>query len=120
MFFVLKTTFATLFLFSGTNHFLHPELFLRIMPPYLPFQQELVYLSGGCEILLGALLLIPRFSRLAAWGLIALLIAVFPSNVFMAAHPELYPNLNLALLWLRLPVQGALIAWAWTYTRPRP
>jgi uncharacterized membrane protein len=115
---MLKVAFAGLFLFSGINHFLHAELFLRIMPPYLPWRLELVYLSGSCEILLGMLLLIPRFSRLAAWGLIALLIAVFPANIYMAVHPELYPNLPPVLLWLRLPLQGALIAWAWVYTLP--
>ena len=116
---LFKVAFAAIFVFSGVNHFARPELFLQIMPPYLPLQRELVYLSGVAEIVLGVLLLIPRTSRLAAWGLIALLVAVFPANIFMAMNPELYPEVYPFVLWLRLPLQGVLIAWAWAYTRPR-
>ncbi len=115
----LKVAFATLFVVSGTAHVLQPDLFLRIMPPFIPFPLAMVYLSGGFEIGLAVLLLVPRTSRLAAWGLIALLIAVFPANVYMALRPELFPDLAPMLLWLRLPLQGLLIAWAWAYTRPR-
>ena len=87
------------------------------MPPYLPWHAELVYLSGIAEIMLGALLLPRQFAKLAAWGLIALCIAVFPANLHMALHAELYPAIPLWALWLRLPLQGLLIAWAWWYTR---
>jgi uncharacterized membrane protein len=114
----LKVAFAALFLISGFNHFLQPALFVQIMPPLLPYPLALVYLSGGFEILLGTMLLVPQFSRLAAWGLIALLIAVFPANIYMAVNPERYPDLHPIILWLRLPLQGLLIAWAWAYTRP--
>ena len=54
---------------------------MTIMPPYLPLHLELVYLSGLCEAALGVLLVVPRFSRLAAWGICVLLIAVFPANI---------------------------------------
>ncbi len=74
-------------------------------------------LSGLAEIGLGGLLLFEGWSRLAAWGLIALLIAVFPANVNMALHPELYPWASSLGLWLRLFLQGLLIAWAYWYTR---
>lgn len=57
-----------------------------------------------------------RWSRLAAWGLIALLIAVFPANVHMAMHTELYAWASPLMLWLRLPLQGLLILWAYRYT----
>lgn len=77
----LKVLFAAFFVLAGVGHFANPNFFLKIMPPYLPWHRELVYLSGGLEILLGLLLLIPRFQRHAAWGLIALLIAVFPANI---------------------------------------
>jgi len=116
---LFKIAFAGIFVFSGVNHFLHPEIFLRIMPPYLPLHRELVYLSGALEVVLGLLLLVPKTSRTAAWGLIALLVAVFPANIFMATHPEQYPDMYPFLLWLRLPLQGLLVAWAWAYTRPR-
>ena len=89
-----------------------------MMPPYLPGPLTLVYLSGVCEVVLGALLFLPRFSRSAAWGLVALLIAVFPANVYMALHPEQFPEFGETGLWVRLPLQGVLIAWAYWFTRP--
>ena len=67
-----KWIFGILFVAAGANHFRSPEMYMKIMPPYLPFHRPLVLISGICEIGLGALLLIPRVSRLAAWGLIAL------------------------------------------------
>ena len=73
-----KCVFATFFLVAGVGHFTSTDFFVKIMPPYLPFHRELVYVSGVFEIVLGVLLLIPQTTRLAAWGLIALLIAVFP------------------------------------------
>ena len=90
------------------------------MPPYLPWHLELVYISGLAEIGLGALLLLPRTTVNAAWGLVALLIAVFPANVHMTMHAELYPFASPLFLWLRLPLQGLLIAWAYSYTRNKP
>ena len=93
------------------------DFYVRIMPPYLPAPLTLVYLSGLAEIALGAGLLIPRIQRQAAWGLVALLIAVFPANVHMAVHSELFPEFNSTLLWWRLPVQGLLLMWAYRYTR---
>ena len=111
----LKIGFGLLFVAAGCNHFLHRNLYIRIMPPALPWPMALVYLSGVCEIALGALLL-TRWQGLAAWGLIALLIAVFPANLQMAFHPELYPEFSRMLLWGRLPLQALMIAWAYAYT----
>jgi uncharacterized membrane protein len=101
---------------AGIAHWVRPGIYLKIMPPYLPWPRALVYVSGVAEIVLGVLLLVPRTTHLAAWGLIALLIAVFPANVHMALHPELYPRISPVLLWLRLPLQGVLIAWVYAYT----
>ncbi len=103
---------------AGANHFLNAAFYVAIMPPYLPWPLELVYLSGLAEIGLGALLLVPRWSRAAAWGLIALLVAVFPANLHMALNSGLYPWAPPAALWVRLPLQAVLIAWAYAYTRP--
>ena len=114
---VTKIIFAVFFIAAGFNHFIDPAFYLRIVPPYLPWPQMLVVVSGMAEIVLGVGLLIPRLSRLAAWGLIGLLIAVFPANIHMAMHPELYPTIPESLLWLRLPLQGLLIIWAYWYTR---
>ena len=113
----LKYLFAVSFMGAGVNHFLAQEFYARMMPPYLPWHLFLVYLSGLAEIALGGLLLVPRLKRLAAWGLIALLIAVFPANIHMAVHPDLFPEIGAAMLWARLPVQAFLIAWAYAYTR---
>ena len=112
--------FGLFFVFAGINHFVHPAFYLNIMPPYLPWHLALVYVSGVAETGLGLLLLFRRWEVVAAWGLIALLIAVFPANLHMATHQELYPTLPPVGLWLRLPIQGVLIAWAYWYTRPEP
>jgi len=115
---VLKYLFALFFVLAGLNHFMNHDVYVKIMPPYLPWHLFLVYLSGFFEITLGALLLIPRQQRLAAWGLIALLVAVFPANIHMAVNAEMYPAISPAALWARLPLQGVLIAWAYWHTRP--
>lgn len=108
---------GSLFVVVGLNHFLNPHFYLRIMPPYLSWHRFLVYLSGLCEIALGVLLLTRKDTRMAAWGLILLLIAVFPANLHMALHPELFPRYDPVILWLRLPVQGLLIMWAHWHVR---
>ena len=115
---VLKYLICVFFLLAGINHFINPDFYLKIMPPYLPWHLFLVYLSGFFEIALGGMILVPALTRVAAWGLIALLIAVFPANIHMAVNPGLYPDLSPIALWLRLPLQGVLIAWAYWYTRP--
>ena len=110
--------FGAGFILAGLNHFLMTAFYVSIVPPYLPWPWALVVISGLAEIGLGALLLFQRWAPPAAWGLIALLIAVFPANLYMALRPELYPWAPVAALWLRLPVQAVLIAWAYWHTRP--
>ena len=114
---ILLYLLGLFFVLAGLNHFVSPAFYLRIMPPYLPWHLPLVYLSGFFEVLLGTLLLWPQVRRPAAWGLIALLVAVSPANVHMALHPELYPEISPALLWARLPLQLVLIGWAYQYTK---
>jgi uncharacterized membrane protein len=111
-----KCAFAALFVIGGVGHFVATEFYVRIMPPYLPYHRALVLLSGVFEVVLGILFLVPKASRFAAWGLIALLIAVFPANIFMFQHPERF-SLPPTLLLLRLPLQLVLILWAYAYTR---
>jgi uncharacterized membrane protein len=114
----MRWLLGLLFMAAGIAHFLRPDFYRAIMPPYLPWHRELVFLSGVLELFLGFLVLIPRTRPLAAWGLIALLIAVFPANVHMALHPTAFPTFSPAALWARLPVQGLLILWAYWFTRP--
>lgn len=109
---------AFAFVLAGANHFINPAFYLRMMPPVLPAPLFLIYLSGAFQIALGILLSIPKYTRFAAWGIIALLIAVFPANVFMALNPQAFSEFSPAALYLRLPLQIVLIAWAYWFTRP--
>lgn len=115
---ILKYLLAIFFVVAGFNHFINPNFYLKIMPPYLPWHLLLVYLSGVFEIVLGVLLLLPKFTHFAAWGLIALLLAVFPANIHMAINHELFPEYGAVSLWLRLPLQVVMMAWAYWYTLP--
>jgi uncharacterized membrane protein len=114
---VLKYALGLSFVAAGVNHFVDPAFYLKIMPPYLPWHLFLVYVSGLFEAVLGMALLVKRSTRLAAWGLMALLVAVYPANIHMALNRELYPEYNQALLWLRLPIQVVLMAAVFWYTR---
>lgn len=117
---ILKYLLAVFFVYSGVNHFRNPDFYLPMMPPYLPWHLPLIYLSGIFEIVLGLMLIIAKLTRIAAWGLILLLIAIFPANIHMAQHPELFPWTTQTFLWIRLPLQLVLIAWAYWFTRPEP
>lgn len=114
------------YIVAGILHFVVPELYVQIVPPSLPFRLELVYLSGIAEILVGVGVLVPRTRRLAAWGVIALLVAVFPANVYMATHDVVIQGApgggdpSALARWGRLPLQAVLIAWAWWYTQSPP
>jgi uncharacterized membrane protein len=108
---------AFAFVAAGTNHFVNPDFFVAIMPPYLPAHLELVYLSGVVEIAGGIGVLIPALRSLAGWVLVALLVAVFPANLHMALHPELFSDITPFALYSRLPIQILLIAWAYWATR---
>ncbi len=104
----------------GIAHFVRPQPFVDIVPPYLPAPLTLVYLSGLFEVLGGLGLLHASTRRAAAWGLIALYVAVFPANIHMAIH-EVVPTGTTPLpgwaLWARLPLQLVFVAWAHRYTR---
>jgi uncharacterized membrane protein len=106
----------------GCLHFTHVQVFASIVPAYLPAPEVLVYVSGVMEGALGVALLVERTRVLAAWGLMALYIAVFPANINMALHPDLQiagldAHIPEAALWLRLPLQLGLLYWAYLYTR---
>ncbi|MEJ7714015.1 MAG: MauE/DoxX family redox-associated membrane protein [Pyrinomonadaceae bacterium] len=87
---VLKYLLAIFFVAAGLNHFINPAFYLKIMPPYLPWHLFLIYLSGFLEIAFGILLLIPRFAVVGAWGIVLLLIAVYPANIHMAFNSHLF------------------------------
>ncbi len=118
---VVRLVFGLLFVAIGILHFVRPAPFVAIVPPYLPWPMALVFISGAAEMLFGALLLFRRTAVLAAWGLILLLLAVYPANIHMAVNSHLYPSMSATALWLRLPLQLLLIGIAfWLTRRDRP
>ena len=110
------------YVFAGIRHFTHPDFYMQIMPTYLPWHGELVFLSGVAEVLLGIGVVIPRFTRPCAWGIIALLIAVYPANIHMWWNDVRIDGTPTPPYFhaVRLPFQLVFIAWAYWYTRPGP
>ena len=104
---------SLLFIVAGMSHFVSPGVYLKIMPDYLPWPLALVYVSGFFEVLGGIGLAVPRLRRAAGWGLIALLVAVFPANVDMLMNADQFSVIPVWALVARLPLQGVLIAWVW-------
>jgi uncharacterized membrane protein len=116
---VLRVILAISIIVVGVTHFVVPREYVKIVPPQLPYPLGLVYLSGFYEILGGIGLLVPPVSQAAAWGLLALFIAVYPANINMAVNlikVEHIPNSPWVHV-IRLPLQAVLIAWAWWYTK---
>ena len=111
--------FGLFMIAAGTAHFVNPEFYLRIMPPWLPWHEQLVFLSGICEVVAGALVLNSRTRRAGGLFAIAVLLGVFPANVWMAVDGSIWPDVPVWARWARLPIQGLLIWWAWRATRPR-
>lgn len=107
-----------LYIAAGVNHFWHPDFYLKIMPPYLPAHELLVQLSGVAELVLGVMILIPRYRKTAAWGIIAMLIVFMTVHIHMVQNSYLFKDVPEYLLWLRIPLQFILILWAFWYTRP--
>jgi uncharacterized membrane protein len=120
---ILMWVMAAFYIFGGFNHLMNPGFYLAIMPPWLPNPEWLNVLSGLAEIVLGVYLLEPRTRVYAAWGIIALLVAVFPANLYVAQQnvgAEGPGSGAGAANWIRIPFQGLFIVWAWWYTRPDP
>ena len=111
---------AAFFVFMGVMHFVAPEGMVHAVPPWLPNAPLLVAVSGVFEILGGLGVLLPATRRLAGFGLIALLVAVYPANIQMALSegPWTAQGVPAWLLWARLPFQFLFIAWAWWATQP--
>jgi uncharacterized membrane protein len=121
----LRYAMGAVYVAAGVLHFLAPASFERVVPPSLPRPRALVYVSGVAEVVLGAGVLFERTRRLSAWGIVALLVAVFPANVYTVTDDvagELAPDgtegVARAVAWARLPFQGVLVLWAWWHSRP--
>ena len=109
---------SAFFIYFGVDHFINPDFYLSIMPPSFPLHEEAVYISGFFEIVGGIGVLIPRFRKIAGWGLVALLIAVYPANIYMAISPEAFPDIPIEILYFRLVLQFLFFYWAYSVTRP--
>ena len=106
---------GALYVLAGINHFVHPEFYLKMLVGFLPYPVELNVISGVAEMICGAGIMTPVTRKFAAWGLIFLLIAIFPANINMAIHHEQW-NFPVIALYGRLPLQLVLIWWAYQYT----
>ena len=109
------------YIYVGIKHFIDPNWFLYIIPPYLvKIGIELVYISGFFEILFGVFLLIPKYRKLAAYGIILLLIAVYPANIYLAFNEEPQKLIGISSFsasWIRLPIQFILIGLAYYHSK---
>lgn len=114
----LRTVLGLAFVFTGSMHFVVTDFMVRMMPPVLPAPRLLVFLSGIAEMLLGGCVFVAAARGVARWGLLLLLVAVFPANVYMAAVPEQFPEFSPEAIRWRLPFQALLMLWVWAGTLP--
>lgn len=107
------------FIFAGVSHFLMPDTFMKLMPPFIPFPLAMVYISGVFEILGGIGLIVPKTKRAASYGLILLLLAVYPANIYVAVENIQLGGFmsNAFYQWFRVVLQIPLIIWVWWTAR---
>ena len=114
----LSIIIMTLFyIMAGTNHFINPDWYVRIVPPILPFKTVIVYISGILEIILGTLLIFPKTRFIAGWGLILLLVAVYPANIYVALTNGEVMDTTPLIAWGRLPFQFVFIGLAYWHSK---
>tara|TARA_B100000029_G_scaffold47055_2_gene43217 strand:+ start:2177 stop:2551 length:375 start_codon:yes stop_codon:yes gene_type:complete len=108
------------YIYIGIQHFIDPSWFVQIMPPYLPFHYEAVYISGFFEIIFGILILVPKTRYVASWGLILLLISVYPANIYLAFNEAPQQAIGISQFfasWIRLPIQFIFIGLAYWHSK---
>jgi uncharacterized membrane protein len=110
---------SLLYIASGINHLWHSKFYLHIMPDHYSNPATLVRLSGEAEILCGVGLLIPATRRVSAYGIVLMLVLFLDVHQFMLRHPERFSAIPEWVLWARIPLQFALIAWAWSFMKER-
>ena len=106
---------GVLFVLAGANHFRKPKIYERIIPSYIPAKATMVMLSGLAEMILGFMILNPDTQKIAAWGIIVMLIVFIPVHIYMLQNEEAAMKLPKWLLMLRIPIQFALMFWAYQY-----
>ena len=113
---LLRYAMGAVYVVAGVLHFLAPASFERVVPSSLPRPRALVYVSGVAEVALGVGVWFERTRRPSVWGIGALLVAVFPANVYTVTDDV--TGVARAIAWARLPFQGVLVLWAWWHSRP--
>ena len=112
---------SILYIYVGINHFIDTKSFLIIIPPYLQtIGLEIIYLSGIFEIILGILLIIPKYRKIASYGIILLLIAVYPANIYLAFNEEPQNLMGISSFmasWVRLPLQFVFLGLAYWHSK---
>ncbi len=108
---------GVLYTVAGVNHFVNPEIYLQMMPSYLPWPNALQLTAGALEVIGGLGLLVPRLEKKAAWLLIIVLVGVFPANLELALNGGAPLDVSPTMAWLRLPFQLLFIKWAYWHTR---
>ena len=118
---IARLILALMFATAGIFHFTYTQKFVQIIPPFIPLPERVIYISGFFEILGAIGLLIPRYQRQAAFGLVLLLVAVLPANIYMAVKNIQFGGImnNQILQWVRIPFQGVLIWWVLWCTEKR-
>lgn len=104
-----------LYVIAGIMHFVKPTIYLRIMPRYLPYHKELVFISGGIEIVLGISICIPFLKTFAVYGLITMLLIFLLVHFYMISNEKAGAGIPKWILVLRIPLQFVLVYWAWSY-----
>ena len=108
---------AIFYIVVGAHHFVDPDWYIQIVPPPFPYKSGIVYFTGIAEIILGSLLFFKTKRILAGWGLIILLIAVYPANIYLALTNGQAMNTTPFIAWSRLPIQFVFIALAYWHTK---
>ncbi len=117
--FGLKILLVAFWVIAGVNHFVNPNFYTNLMPGYLPWHLELVYLSGITEIIAGVLVAFPRTMKWGAWFIYAHLIVFMMVHLHMLDYASTkFAEISIVALWVRLPVQVLFALWAWWCTQP--
>jgi uncharacterized membrane protein len=117
MVFIALYVMALFYFSAGINHFWHPGFYRPMMPPWIPLPDLMIIISGIAEIAIGLGLVFEPTRRLSAWAVILLLIAVFPVHIYMyQARETVFSQIPVAIIIGRIPLQFALMYWAWLYT----
>lgn len=115
-----RCALSAMFLFTAMGHFMFPHGMVEMLPDFVPYRTEIVYVTGIMEILFALGLLFPKFQKITAWSIIIFLILVLPANIYAAMHNIDYQigrtdGAGLEYLWFRVPMQILLIFWVYFF-----